>query len=420
MISQDPGQENKSSGHQFGVVFSYAAIGIVITDDKGRIINVNRHAQKQFGYHKQELLEKNIKILVPDCTYSVVEKRRASLDISIAVPTEISQETYAIRKDGSRFPVELSLSPYHLNEDVYVIAILVDITIRKNNESIVLQQKKELQRITDEISILNLQLEQKVEARTRMLQEALYELERSKVELSEALENEKHISDLKSKFVTLASHEFRTPLTAILSSAFLLEKYTGSDSSDPKMKHIQRIKSAVLGLKNILDDFLSVGKLEEGKIKTTETELNSTDIHDLLYSVIEEMQQLLKDGQQIVIECSSYANIKSDTEILKNIIINLLSNAIKFSRENTIINIRCISDEKQLSIAVADQGIGISEQDMPQLSERFFRAANAANIQGTGLGLYIIKKYLEFIHGRIEIKSTLNEGSCFTIHLPIV
>jgi PAS domain S-box-containing protein len=411
MVSQKTGNETRSNEHRFGVIFHHAAIGIVITDEDGRIININSYAERQCGYRKKELLKKNVGVLIPNGNYSHINGSRGR-------QMGTNQETYALRKDGSRFPVEISLSPYLLNGEVYLIIILVDITIRKKNEATVLQQKKELQRVTEEITALNMQLEQKVEARTRMLQEALFELERSKEELNDALENEKHISDLKSKFVTLASHEFRTPLTTILSSAFLLEKYSDIEAGDQKTKHIQRIKSSVLALKNILDDFLSVGKLEEGKIKNIETQLSAGEIQKLIHNVIEELQQLLKADQQIVVECSADGDIKADPDILKNIIINLLSNAIKFSPEGAPINIRCVSDERGLSIAVKDQGIGISRQDMTHLSERFFRATNAANIQGTGLGLYIVKKYLEFIRGSIEIQSKLNEGSCFTIYLP--
>ena len=134
--------------------------------------------------------------------------------------------------------------------------------------------------------------------------------------------------------------------------------------------------------------------------------------------VAEDLEQQLKPGQRIVFDCRSYTNIQADTEILKNIMINLVSNAIKFSGGGSIISITCSTDDRDLSIAVKDEGMGISEEDLEHLSERFFRGSNALHIQGTGLGLHIINKYLELIHGRMEIKSELNRGSCFTIYLP--
>ena len=405
--------------HQFGLVFSHATIGIVVTDSHGSIINFNRYAEKQFGYSKDEVMGKKVEILVPAASHSVHEKDRAYFhDHPLPRQMGAGRDLHAVRKDGSQFPVEISLSPYSFQERIYVIAFIVDITIRKNSEKIVLQQKEELKRITREVTTLNTELEQKVEARTKMLQETLSELERSKEYLSAALENEKHTNDLKSKFVTLASHEFRTPLSTILSSAFLLEKYNDLPEPSQRMKHIQRIRNAVLGLKSILDDFLSVGKLDEGKIDTAELEITSENIHDLIQGITEDMEQLLKPGQHIVFDCRSHVTIKVDPAILKNIMINLVSNAIKFSGDDTTIHLICSADDNEFSIAVKDQGVGISGEDMKHLSERFFRGGNALHIQGTGLGLHIVKKYLELIHGRMEIQSELNTGSCFTIYLP--
>ncbi len=418
VIFNDTGKET-TNGHQYGLVFSHATIGIVVTDSYGTIINFNQHAEKQFGYSKEEILGKKVEMLIPQEYHALHTTDRAYF-LTRPEPRQMGEgrDLFAIRKNHTRFPVEISLSPYSLNGETYVIAFIMDITIRKRNEQIVLKQKEELERITNEVSRLNAQLEQKVDARTRMLRETLSELEQSREELSEALENEKHMNDLKSKFVTLASHEFRTPLSTILSSAFLLEKYNDQPAPEQRMKHIHRIRSAVQGLKTILDDFLSVGKLEEGKVTIIEQEINSTEIHDLVQGITEDMEQMLKPGQHITFVCHSDARIKADLDILKNIIINLVSNSIKFSDENSEINITCSANDKELSIAVKDEGIGISEEDKKHLSERFFRAGNAMNIQGTGLGLHIIKKYLDLIRGRMEIKSVLNKGSCFTIYIP--
>lgn len=414
----EPGAEIAQT-HQFGLVFSHATIGIVVTDDHGRIINFNRHAEKQFGYPKEEVLGQKVEVLIPAEYHSVHEKDRAYFhDHPLPRRMGEGRDLHAVRKDGTQFPVEISLSPYSFGGKVYVIAFVVDITVRNNSEKIVLRQKDELQQITQEVTKLNTELEQKVEARTKMLRETLSELERSKDELSNALENEKHINDLKSKFVTLASHEFRTPLSTILSSAFLLEKYNNLPEPGQRMKHIQRITNAVLGLKNILDDFLSVGKLDEGRVNTMDQKVSSENIHDLVHGIIEDMEQLLKPEQRIVFECRSYVTIQTDMEILKNIMINFLSNAIKFSDAGSTIDIICSADDHVLSIAVKDRGVGISKEDMKHLTERFFRGANVLNIQGTGLGLHIVSKYLDLIHGRMDIQSTLNKGSVFTIYLP--
>jgi signal transduction histidine kinase len=215
----------------------------------------------------------------------------------------------------------------------------------------------------------------------------------------------------------MASHEFRTPLSTILSSAFLLEKYNGADAQQKREKHIQRIRNAVSGMKSILEDFLSLGKLEEGSITATIEALTSSECFIEIEDTIHEMEQGLKSGQKIIFQHSGDNIVYVDRKLLKNILLNLISNAIKFSPENSLIEVICNTEKEALLISVKDKGIGISEEDKNHLFERFFRAKNAANIQGTGLGLHIVAKYLELMHGTIEMESKLNEGSCFTIHI---
>ncbi len=251
-----------------------------------------------------------------------------------------------------------------------------------------------------------------------MLRETMNELEKSKDELSETLEKEKELGELKSRFVTMASHEFRTPLSAILSSAFLLEKYNTGNEESKREKHIVRIKNAVSAMKNILEDFLSLGKLEEGLVHVLMEELSPEDFLGLIENVITDIEPILKPGQQIKMNCAITSVIKTDKNLFKNILINLISNAIKFSGENTMIEISCFKKNKELVLIVTDQGIGISKEDQQHLFSRFFRAKNATNIQGTGLGLHIISLYLELMNGQVTLKSELDKGSIFSIHLP--
>jgi len=295
---------------------------------------------------------------------------------------------------------------------------VIDITVRKNHELIAAEQTRELERVTAEIKSMNAQLEQKVEDRTKMLREALSELERSKDELNAAFENEKELGELKSRFVTMASHEFRTPLSTILSSAYLLEKYNELHP-DPKVeKHIHRIKAAVGGMKNILEDFLSLGKLEEGLVQTNAELLSVAGLDSMLKEFLQELDGLLKPGQKIDYINSVDRDIRIDKTLVKNILINLVSNAIKFTDDNDTIRLITAIEEGNFVVTVEDNGIGISEEDQQHLFERFFRAKNASNIEGTGLGLHIVAKYLELMNGTITMKSKLNEGSTFTISVP--
>ena len=328
------------------------------------------------------------------------------------------RDLFARSKDGSVFPVEVSLSNYTIDGSIFVIAFVIDITIRKNNEVTQLEQKHELERVTREIKQLNISLEKKIEDRTKMLRETLTALEKSKEELSEALQTEKELGELKSRFVSMASHEFKTPLSTILSSAFLLEKYNDIDAPDKRIRHIERIKNAVGDMKNILDDFLSLDKLDEGLIRANMKTIGAEDCVKEINSVINEMRINMKQNQKINFSSKGNNDVVLDTHLLKHICMNLLSNAIKFSPENAMINVTAGFKNDEFSLSVQDSGIGISVEDRHHLFERFFRAKNAFNIQGTGLGLHIVVKYLELMNGSIEVQSELDKGSVFTIQIP--
>ncbi len=405
--------------YSFEALFNYATIGIIVTDEKGIISNFNKQAKNDFGYTKEEVLGKPIEILIPPALKTKHEQYREGY-YKNPTPRAMGhgRDLFAKKKDGSVFPVEVSLSNYTINDKLFVIAFVIDITVRKEHESVAVKQKEELERITTQIKQLNTNLEKKVEDRTQMLRETLTALEKSKHELSEALETEKDLGELKSRFVSMASHEFKTPLSTILSSAYLLEKYNDLNEPAKRAKHIVRIKNAVNDMKLILDDFLSLDKLDEGLIKSSIEALTAEDCFSEIKIVISEMQVNLKHGQQITFEYNGEKNVVLDKHLLKNICINLLSNAIKFSPENSVIKVESLITENNFSLSIKDKGIGISEEDKQHLFERFFRAKNAFNIQGTGLGLHIVGKYLELMNGTIKIESGLNEGSAFTIHIP--
>lgn len=242
------------------------------------------------------------------------------------------------------------------------------------------------------------------------------ERKRAEEEIRNALEKEKQLNELKSRFVNMASHEFRTPLSSILSSITLVEKYQTEEQQDKRMKHVERIKGAVKNMNEILNDFLSLGRLEEGKIQCN---FDRIDLNPFIEDVIETMNGMLKPGQHFEIQLPEQKEtIYSDKNLLRNILINLLSNSIKYSEEGSpiLFNVRFIKSE--MIIEVTDYGMGIPLEDQKHLFERFFRANNSTNIQGTGLGLNIIKRYLELLHGTITFKSELNKGSSFFIQLP--
>ena len=400
------------SRYQFEAVFNYATIGMIISDAEGRITQFNRFAETQFGYAEAEVIGKPIEILLPvDLKGKHGHYREQFLAAPSNRPMGAGRDLFARRKDNTIFPVEISLSHFKIGDEAFVIAFIIDISVRKNTEA-------KLAKSTEKIRKINADLEQKVDSRTKMLKETLAELEASKEDLNKALKTERELGDLKSRFVTLASHEFRTPLSAILSSASLIGKYNREGDESKRKKHVDRIKEAVGNMREILEDFLSLGRLEEGQIDVNMEELSGGELKGELSRVVASMDQLHKPGQEIKVGPSELDAVKVDKRLMANIVSNLLSNAIKFSPENSPIYLKYEKRDGTFFFSIKDSGIGIPEEDQQHLFQRFFRAKNASNIQGTGLGLNIVAKYLELMGGKISCESAIGEGTTFVVEIP--
>lgn len=239
---------------------------------------------------------------------------------------------------------------------------------------------------------------------------------KAEIEMMNALDKERELNELKSRFVSMASHEFRTPLTTVLSSANLIAKYAqNSPFETNQIKQINRIKNSVRQLTNLLEDFLSLEKLEAGKIQVQTVPLNLVEFLD---DLVDEMNHLTKVDQIIISNYKGQKMAQTDKQLLKNILNNLISNAIKYSNSGSTITLNCSVSPTQINIAVYDQGIGIPLEEQKQLFERFFRAKNVTNIQGTGLGLSIVNRYIQLLQGSITFKSIETKGSVFSISLP--
>jgi signal transduction histidine kinase len=264
---------------------------------------------------------------------------------------------------------------------------------------------------------LNAHLEAKVEERTLILKEALQKLEESQIELSEALDKEKQLNEIKSRFVSMASHEFRTPLSTILSSATLISKYVQTEENDQRERHLKKIKDSVSHLNGLLEDFLSLGKLEEGKVTVN---VSSFSVKEFIEDVVEEMRTMQKKGQQIIYKYDGQESFIADKRLLKNVLINLLSNALKFSKEDSTVWITVHNKGEQLFVKIKDEGVGIPDEDQDHLFTTFFRGKNVTNVQGTGLGLPIVKRYLDLLKGDIFLESKVNVGTTVSIRLPLL
>ncbi len=400
----------EKKGNIFKILSEAISEGIIIVNDNQEIVTSNDAAGKMFGYNTEELLGKNLSILIPREFHKSHPKQVDEFLVK-SNPRQMGhgRDLYGLRKDGSVFPVEAGLNPFEIYGSKYVMALVTDITVRKSQEKEILE--------------LNLYLEQKIEERTKELKQTINELEeevikRKEAELKtkESLRKERELNELKTKFLSLVSHEFKTPLSGILTSATLAGKYTETEQQDKRDKHLKTIQSKVKYLNNILNDFLSIERLESGKA-TYKFEV--FPLSKVVNEVIYNANMLLKDGQKI-----NYPNnideitVNFDEKILELSLTNLINNAIKYSPEYTEIDVVATQNNNAISLQIIDEGMGIPKHEQKYIFNRYFRAENALLDQGTGIGLNIVKGHLENLGASISFKSEEGKGSAFTITFP--
>lgn len=246
---------------------------------------------------------------------------------------------------------------------------------------------------------------------------AITKLKRVEGELRESLKKEQELGLLKSRFVAMASHEFRTPLSTILSSASLMIQYIKAEQQDKRERHFHKIKSSVDILTTILNDFLSLSRLEEGNI---DTHPETFEIHDFCREVLDDVKNNIKHEQKLILHhIDKKIEVNLDKKLLKLILFNLISNASKYSDEGSEILCEIKEKKYRLFINITDNGMGIPEEEQYHLFDRFFRASNVTAIKGTGLGLHIVKRYAELMGGEIHYESYLGKGSTFSVSFPI-
>ena len=531
---------DKGTGISFDALFINASMGIVVADERGRIVLVNPFVLDQFGYSENEILGEPVEKLIPSRFHDRhVNHVKHYNQHPKSRPMGLGLDLFAMRKDGTEFPVEVSLGNYEVKGTKFVIAFLSDISKRKTAEQGLKQLNEELENkveertrslkstvkqlaqlvaeteakdeelnrvnnflnniwahaeaiifVTDNNGIIKmfnpaaekalgftadevvniltplafindgkgqpltqnapgsfLEIAHRHRSENNNEYEASYirknktilpveftlspmrnsygeidgyigiasdisERKKGEQDLRAALEKEKDLSELKSRFVSLASHEFRTPLSTIASSAYLISQYPNAEDHPKREKHVQRIVSSVNMLTDILNDFLSVGKIEEGRIQLRKSQF---DINLLAQDTINELSGILKDGQSVRHLHEGKSFVLLDANLVKHIIINLLSNAIKFSPAASTIELLSKQTEHHIQLIFKDQGMGIPKEDQVHLFERFFRGSNVTNIQGTGLGLHIVAKYAELMDGMVTCESNLGQGTTFTI-----
>lgn len=380
----------------YGMHFSSAAEGLVVVDGTGSICLCNPRFGELFGYEPKNLLGRPIEVFIPS---AVREKHQLQRNAYQRDPHQRPMgqglDLNGQRSDGSTFPVEVSLNHFNVEGERFVMGLISDVSRRRRAEL-------DLQRT-------NAELEERVEQRTA-------DLKRAEQSVREALEAEKELNALKSRFVSMASHEFRTPLSTIMSSVDLIARYSEGPQRDKVERHVSKIRGKVRELTTMLNDFLSLDKLEQGMVRCNPQEV---DVVHLCIELVEELRSLCKPGQELDYDHEgSERSVQQDRQMLAHVLSNLVSNAIKYSPEDKRISLTTRLMDGLLHVEVKDEGIGIPVEDQQHLFERFFRASNAFTVQGTGLGLNIVRKYMDLMGGTIGFISEPGKGTTFTAQLP--
>ena len=365
------------SEERYRNLFQSSLVSIHVADmDRLKAVEANATAAKLFGYKsKKDFIdnyEARMHYVHPEEWDEIMKILKEKGEIKQSINERI-------RVDGSRFWAKMSIK---LNFDKTLSqTVIMDITDQMLSQD---------------------ELEEKVVKRTQ--------------ELTESLERERKLNEMKSRFVSLVSHEFRTPLGVILSSSSLIEMYKETEQQDKRMKHIKRISTSVQNLTDILTDFMNFEMLEKGIMIAENKVFN---LPEFLLTLREEMSTVAGIKHQTI----SYNHtgdelVEQSEKILRNVLLNLFSNASKYSQEGNEIELISIISHNMVMISVKDNGIGIPMEDQDKLFTEFFRAGNVENIQGTGLGLSIVKKYMDLLEGTITFESNAEEGTIFTIEFP--
>ena len=384
-------------------IIENAIDGLITIDDQGIIESINPSACRLFEYTQDEVIGHNISILMPQPDKTrhdsyLHQYKKTGLASIIGIGRELT----GMKKNGVLFPFRLGVSEVRYSGRLIYAGFIHDLSREKEAES----------KLQDYAALL----EEQVVERTQSLRQSLDTLQKTQDELNLSLSKEKELGQLKSRFVSIASHEFRTPLSMVQLSASLIDRYASAFDTENIGRHVAKIKDAVLNITAILNDFLSLEKLDSGKVKPAPSLFN---LPEMGIGIADEMKVALKGNQKIVFGHRGPRDmVRLDQNLLKNCIIILIDNAIKYSGTDSDIWFYTKITETHCTIRVCDNGIGIPETDQKHLFEAFFRAHNTGTISGNGLGLSILSRYTGLMNGKVDFKSKINKGTLFTLTFP--
>lgn len=360
----------RESEERFRAFIESAPISTLVTDPNGIIVVANRESEKVFGYTQEELIGQSINVLVPDNTQRIHPDNGAEY-LNLSQSRRLSGlEMVGRRKDNTHFPCEIQLSYVDMHPTPLVMSFVLDITQRKEAEQA----------------------------------------------LKQALEQEKELGELKSRFVSMASHEFRTPLAAILATTETLTIYRDKMNSTQIDIRLDKIRQQVMHMKDIMEDVLQLARIQAGRVKY---EPSMENIDSLCHDVIEEFN--IQEQHRGRIQYHSDESVETlyyDPRLMRQVITNLISNALKYSSSDKPVYLNLMQNETEVTLTIRDEGIGIPAEDLKHLFEPFHRATNVGTISGTGLGLSITKQAVELHSGTIVAESEEGVGTTITVVIP--
>jgi PAS domain S-box-containing protein len=394
-------------------VFHQSNEAVVLMDYHGNVVISNFTASEMFGYTMAEFEQLRLSTLL---------KANDEPDLIVTIPDLLRLKEKNIRgvnKENYTFSVNIRMSSISSSKSVYALLFIATAESPLITAKTLQRRNAEIIKLKETNSQLKNQAERALRERTQILQETIDTLSDIQAQLKESLRKEIEANEKCSKFAYLISHEYRTPLTSILSSLHLIEKYSTHENAltELQVKHLNKARENVKQLVSVSEELLHLNTTLNNHHRPA---IKQVELSAFL-SEIGKSWQFAKYGDHEVpirIFVPEKVCIETNIELLKQIINNLIGNAVKYSDGNGEVVIECIDEKSSCAISIKDNGRGIPKEELHKLSQGFYRATNAAGVDGNGLGLFIVRQFLEHLNGQLELESEINFGTCATIRLP--
>lgn len=379
---------------RFRALVNYAPIKLHIKDVEGRYILINRKCEELFCVTNEEAHGKRTSEIFPSDKSSKFDEHDKSV-INTGTPVEAEEEF--VVEDGVQTYLTVKFPILGVDDNIVAVGSCgFEITERKKAELELIQHRDHLE---------------------KMVEDRTVDVTENAVQLENALAREKEFSALQKKFVSLVSHEFRTPLTIIDGAAQRLIRRKDRATPDEVETRAQKVRSSITRMIGLIDTTLFASSLDAGKLELC---LMPCDIKDVIREVCERQAEI-SPSHNIQVDIDSLpSEVVADPRRLDQVFTNLLSNAVKYAPQHPLIVVEGRVDRDHLSVSVTDQGLGIPEGDLQHMFKRYFRAKTAAGVPGTGIGLSVVKEFVGMHNGIITVDSVEGAGSSFTVRLPIV